>query len=106
MQENLRENGLDPAGFPLVIQFNKRDMPEIRTDEEIDRQAQRGAEPVFKAIALRGVGVLETFHGLLSITWAQLEQTHQLHQKFGIEPRSFLADVRERLTGHAAVGSR
>jgi signal recognition particle receptor subunit beta len=104
MQENLRENGLDPAGFPLVIQFNKRDMPEIRTDEEIDRQAQRGAEPVFKAIALRGVGVLETFHGLLGITWAQLEHTHQLQQKFGIEPRSFLSDVREKLTGTAGGG--
>jgi mutual gliding-motility protein MglA len=104
MQENLRENGLDPAGFPLVIQFNKRDMPEIRTDEEIDRQAQRGAEPVFKAIALRGVGVLETFHGLLGITWEQLEQTHQLQQKFGIEPKSFLADVREKLKGTTAGG--
>jgi signal recognition particle receptor subunit beta len=104
MQENLRENGLDPAGFPLVIQFNKRDMPEIRTDEEIDRQAQRGAEPVYKAIALRGVGVLETFHGLLGITWAQLEQQHQLKQKFGIEPRGFLAEVRERLGSGAERG--
>lgn len=99
MQENLRENGLDPAGFPLVIQFNKRDMPEIRSDEEIDRQAQRGAEPVYKAIALRGVGVLETFHGLLAITWSQLEKMHSLHQKFGIEPDSFLAEVREKLCG-------
>ena len=104
MQENLRENGLDPAGFPLVIQFNKRDMPDVRTDAEIDRQAERGSEPVFKAIALRGIGVLETFHGLLGATWASLERTHQLNQKFGIEPESFLADVREKLAGDGLGG--
>ncbi|HJL29691.1 MAG TPA: gliding motility protein, partial [Polyangiaceae bacterium LLY-WYZ-15_(1-7)] len=58
MQENLRENGLDPTSHPLVIQFNKRDLPGIRTDEEIDRLAERGSEPVFKAVAIRGVGVI------------------------------------------------
>ncbi|HJK89662.1 MAG TPA: gliding motility protein [Polyangiaceae bacterium LLY-WYZ-15_(1-7)] len=97
MQENLRENGLDPTSHPLVIQFNKRDLPGIRTDEEIDRLAERGSEPVFKAVAIRGVGVIETFLGLTDLTWRALEEKHSLHEKFGLDPDEFLRDVRVRL---------
>jgi signal recognition particle receptor subunit beta len=97
MQENLRDNGLDAASHPLVIQFNKRDMPDVRTDEELDRLAARGREPVFKAVAVRGSGVVETFLGLLDLTWMHLEEDHQLKAKFGLDPEGFLKDVRIRL---------
>ncbi len=99
MRENLQENGIDPEKLPVVIQFNKRDMPDIRTDEELDRMAQKGREPVFKAVALRGIGVMETFYGLLELTWRSLENEHQLSEKFGIDPDRFLQEVRGRL-GH------
>jgi signal recognition particle receptor subunit beta len=97
MQENLTENGLDPAKMPLVIQFNKRDLPDIRTDAEIDALAKRGREPVYKAVALRGAGVLETLVGLLDITWMQLEAEHNLREKFGLEPRAVLGEIRAQL---------
>jgi signal recognition particle receptor subunit beta len=97
MQENLRDNGIDAAAHPLVIQFNKRDMPDVRTDEELDRLASRGREPVFKAVAVRGSGVVETFLGLLDLTWTRLEEDHQLEAKFGLDPEAFLRDVRVRL---------
>ncbi len=97
MQENLRENGIDPLTHPLVLQFNKRDLPGVRTDEEIDRMAERGAEPVFKAVALRGIGVIETFLGLTDLAWRRLEATHQLHDKFGLDPDEFIKGIRDRL---------
>ena len=103
MIENLKENGIDPSAHPLVIQFNKRDMPDIRSDEELDELARRGKEPVFKAVALRGTGVMETFLGLIDLTWRKLEKDHHLHEKFGLDPEKFLRDVRERLApGKAA----
>lgn len=102
MRENLLENGIDPDKLPIVIQFNKRDMPDVRSDEELDRMAQRGREPVFKAIALRGTGVMETFYGLLELTWRGLEHEHQLAQKFGIDPKTFLDEVQSRLGGGGA----
>jgi signal recognition particle receptor subunit beta len=97
MRENLLENGLDAEKFPVVIQFNKRDMPDVRSDEELDRMAQRGREPVFKAVALRGTGVMETFYGLLELTWTALETEHQLSEKFGIDPATFFHEVRARI---------
>lgn len=103
MQRNLKENGVDPKTHPLVLQFNKRDLPGIRTDEEIDAMAVKGKEPVFKAVALRGVGVMETFLGLTELTWRRLESMHKLHDKFGLDPDEFLAGIRERLgAGRAA----
>ena len=97
LRQNLSENGLDPAAMPLVIQFNKRDLSSIRTDEEIDALAPRGREPVFKAVALRGAGVLETLLGLVSTTWARLESEHQLQEKFGIEGGPLVEQLRTHL---------
>jgi len=97
LRQNLTENGIDPADVPLVIQFNKRDLPEIRTDAEIDALASRGKEPVFKAIAIRGVGVIETLMGLLENTWRHLERSHHLEEKFGIETEPLLAELSRHL---------
>jgi signal recognition particle receptor subunit beta len=97
MQQNLQDNGLDPAKIPLVIQFNKRDLPDIRTDAEIEALAARGREPVFKAIALRGSGVMETLIGLLELTWAHLEEEHELREKFGLDPQEVLGEIRAQL---------
>ena len=90
LRQNLKDNGIDPARLPLVIQFNKRDLPDIRTDEEIDALAERGREEVFKSIAIRGIGVLETLMGLLEATWMRLEEEHALEDKFGLQPDALL----------------
>jgi len=97
LRENLVENGLDAASMPLVIQFNKRDLPDARSDEEIDRLATKGKEPVFKAVALRGQGVLETLLGLVDVTWRKLEQEHQFAERFGVQSDALLRDVRVKL---------
>lgn len=102
LRQNLTAGGIDPASMPLVIQFNKRDLPDIRTDEEIDALAARGNEPVFKAIAVRGVGVLETLMGLMTITWRRLEEEHRLSDKFGMKPEPLLADLGKHLGVDAA----
>jgi signal recognition particle receptor subunit beta len=97
LRQNLIDNGIEPAGMPLVIQFNKRDMPEVRTDEEIDALAAKGKEPVFKAVALRGRGVLETLMGLVDITWQRVEHEHQISERFGVRSDALLDEVRGKL---------
>jgi hypothetical protein len=87
--------------MPLVIQFNKRDLPGIRSDAEIDAMAARGREPVYKAIATQGVGVLETLFGLLTITWERLNAWHDLSGKFGIEGEALLENLRRQLMASA-----
>ncbi|MCC7535068.1 MAG: gliding motility protein [Deltaproteobacteria bacterium] len=96
LKENLRENGMAIDKLPLVIQFNKRDLPNARSDEEIEALAKRGREPVYKAVATRGVGVVQTFVGLMDLCWAQLDREHELTKKFGI-PSSLVSIVSKRL---------
>ena len=104
LRQNLLENGLDAPNMPLVIQFNKRDLDDIRTDEEIDALAQRGNEPVFKAIALRGVGVLETLLGLMDLTWKRLEAEHHFEEKFGVKPGPLMKELEQHLGVNRAGG--
>ena len=97
LRENLKANGMNVGQLPLVIQFNKRDMPNIRSDEELESLAKKGREPVFKATAVKGDGVLESFFGLLSLTWSKLDGDHQLAKKLGLDSEKFLTTVATKL---------
>lgn len=97
LQQNLRDNGLGDEEIPIVIQFNKRDLPEVRTDAEIERLASRGKEPIFTAIAFRGEGVTETLLGLVDATYDSLEKKIGLGSKHGFPKDELLAGLRAQL---------
>jgi len=99
LKANLEANGLSMKALPLVIQFNKRDLPPqaIRTREELEELARRGREPVYLAVATSGVGVVESFLGLLQTTWQSLNEQHALDRKFGFESDSFVQMVGNKL---------
>jgi hypothetical protein len=104
LRNNLKEAGVELSTMPLVIQYNKRDLPNIRSDAEITQLARQGKEPVFCAIASQAEGVLETFVGLLLLTWRTLQATHDLGTKFGLAEHKFFADVTGRFTGQRSLG--
>ena len=83
--------------MPLIIQFNKRDMKDVRTDEELGKLASQGKEPVYLAVATRGDGVVESFMGLLKLTWDALDSQHRLAEKFGLDADEFLTEVARQL---------
>lgn len=97
LKNSLAAHGIKLKELPVVIQFNKRDLPNVRTRAELEEMAAKGREPVYLAVATKGEGVIETFLGLVHLTWQQLEQTHQLSAKFGIDGQELLAQVSERL---------
>jgi signal recognition particle receptor subunit beta len=93
LYENMRENGLDPAQVPLVIQFNKRDLPDTKTDQEIEETRKKGREPVVGAIAVRGVGVLETLHAVLQVAYRSIDSRANLVKNIGLTEKEFLTQV-------------
>lgn len=95
LKQNLRDNGLDFKDIALVIQFNKRDLPGIRSDAEVKRIASKGKEPVYTAVAIEGRGVAETFKGLASIAWRKLEGKFNFSERFGVSHEDFMARVDE-----------
>ena len=91
--ENMRENGLDPAHVPVVIQYNKRDLPDARTDAEIEETRRKGKEPIIGAVAVRGEGVLETLYTALQASFRSLDARVGLSRSVGLGEREFLAQV-------------
>jgi signal recognition particle receptor subunit beta len=105
LRRNLRENGLDPSKLPLVIQYNKRDLPNIRTEEEIKRMASMGKEPTFLATATHGTGVADTFLGLVDATWEHLQREHELKERFGLDHREVVKDLSKRFGPRPAAAA-
>jgi hypothetical protein len=61
MQDNLHTYNLSLEKIPLVIQYNKRDLPNITSVEELQKVVNtQGKYPFFEAVATQGIGVFET----------------------------------------------
>ena len=93
LQENMKQNGLDAAQVPVVIQYNKRDLPDTKTDEEISETRKKGKEAVVGAVAIRGVGVLETLHEVLKAAYRAIDARANLAKNVSLSEREFLSQV-------------
>ncbi|MEK7358034.1 MAG: ADP-ribosylation factor-like protein, partial [Bdellovibrionota bacterium] len=60
LEKNLEQQGYDIKAMPLVIQYNKRDLPNAAPLAELRTALNRYNAPDFEATAQIGRGVLET----------------------------------------------
>jgi hypothetical protein len=83
--ENLIENGYDPAKIPIVIQLNKRDLPNVASVGEL--VAAMGVEgyPSVEAVASRGDGVFETLKLIVKLTLSRLRTQFDASAGVGAE---------------------
>ena len=65
LRANLAEYKINLDDVPWVIQYNKRDLPNLYTCDELNAELNPGARvPFFEAVATQGKGVFETFRGI------------------------------------------
>ena len=74
LEENFQEMGLSMDNIPLVLQYNKRDLHDIASVEELNQAMNRGNWPHFEASALTGTGVFETLKGISKLTLLSLKK--------------------------------
>ncbi|TVR16333.1 MAG: hypothetical protein EA401_01545 [Planctomycetota bacterium] len=60
LQENLQTIGLSITDIPVVLQYNKRDLPDAMPIAELDAQLNTRRWPTFEAVAKDGQGVFVT----------------------------------------------
>jgi signal recognition particle receptor subunit beta len=60
LKTNLRLNRLDPEKVALVFQYNKRDLPNVDSVDDMNAYIKPGAAPVVEATAKTGLGVTAT----------------------------------------------
>jgi len=58
--DNLKENNLDYETIPIVMQWNKRDLPDVESVEVMDKLLNTRKVEAFEAVAIKGIGVYET----------------------------------------------
>ena len=95
--QNLVDNsarvGLDFDNLPLVVQFNKRDLPDIVSEEEVSTRWGQTRWPLQYSSALSGAGVMETFEELLRRVYRDLQRRFELRSKHGVEEDDFVMAV-------------
>ena len=64
LEENMQSQGYDLAQVPYVLQFNKRDLPNVCSIEELTAELQRKGEPTYEAVASKGIGVFDTLKAI------------------------------------------
>ncbi|MGE5803822.1 MAG: GTP-binding protein [Gemmatimonadota bacterium] len=74
LQGNLLEHGVDVRAMPLVMQYNKQDLPPelILTPPELDDALNFRSVPSFPADALHGKGVFETLKAISELVLKKL----------------------------------
>ncbi|GDX83437.1 hypothetical protein LBMAG42_52480 [Deltaproteobacteria bacterium] len=67
LEENLRSHGLDLASIPLVIQLNKRDLPNARPVADMEADLNPFGVPTVEAVSFEGKGVMETLRAVTDL---------------------------------------
>jgi signal recognition particle receptor subunit beta len=79
LHENLLEENIELRDFPLVMQYNKRDLPGTLPVTELDELLNFRGVPGFPAAAVTGEGVFDTLKSVSQLV------LHSLSRRFGQE---------------------
>ncbi len=88
LEENLREMGLKLEEIALVMQFNKRDLPNLSSVEEMNSQINRHNAPFYEAVATTGIGVEDTLKAITKLVLNSLAAKYRLEPAAQVEGAS------------------
>jgi signal recognition particle receptor subunit beta len=74
LRTNLKEQGYDLDKLPYVVQYNKRDLPNAASLEELKRTLNPKNVPDFEAVAPKGIGVFDTLKAVSRLVLMELKQ--------------------------------
>jgi signal recognition particle receptor subunit beta len=74
MRQHLGDQGIDPDKIPLVIQYNKRDLPNAIPIDELQKTLNPRNLPWFEAVASQGTGVFETLKAIAKFVMQELQK--------------------------------
>jgi len=98
LKENLKLNGIEFEKIPIVIQFNKRDLDDIKSEKEIQEDWGNTRFPTFTATATQGTGVFTTFQKILEMAFENLEAEYGFVKKFGFNINDFVKQLSKEKT--------
>ncbi len=103
LKTNLRLNNLDPGKIALVFQYNKRDLPNVESVDNMNAYLNPGNAPVIEAAAINGVGVTATLRAAIARILDNLK--NQVDTTLSDEPALAHPDMTARTGMPAAATS-
>src|SRR5208337_3020314 len=79
LRDNFTEQGVNIVEFPMVIQYNKRDLPDILTIEDLNASLNPRNVPFYQAVATTGEGVLKTFTAISKLVLQDMQKYPERH---------------------------
>ncbi len=79
LRENFAEQGVKLTEFPMVIQFNKRDLPDLLSTDELNEALNPRKVPFYEAVATTGDGVLKTFTAISRLVLQDMQKKPERH---------------------------
>lgn len=73
--DNLQEYGYDINELPMVLQYNKRDLPNVLSVEEMNNRMNTRGLPFFEASATQGTGVFDTLKMIIKLVLEKAKST-------------------------------
>ncbi len=70
--ENLEEHNLKIEEIPTVLQYNKRDLPNISSIDDLQNSINPWGLPYYEAVAVQGIGVFETLKAVSKLVLQKL----------------------------------
>ena len=88
LKTNLRLNRIDPEKIALVFQYNKRDLPNIDSVDDMNAYLHPGDAPVVEASAKSGLGVTATLRAAITRILDNLKRNVDmtLHEEPALAP--------------------
>jgi mutual gliding-motility protein MglA len=77
LKNNLAEYGKDIRELPIVLQYNKRDLPDALTIDQLNEKLNHWGCPYFEAVAITGEGVFPTLKCLSGMVLETLNRDHR-----------------------------
>jgi signal recognition particle receptor subunit beta len=74
LEENMTEHGMNIDELPLILGWNKRDLPDVMTVDELNAAMNRWNTPNFEMEALNGRGVFDALRAVTRLVLEKIEQ--------------------------------
>jgi signal recognition particle receptor subunit beta len=74
LRYNLAEQGYDLDKLPCVVQYNKRDLPNVSPVEQLKEMFNPNGVPDFEAVATTGYGVFNTLKAVAKLVLTELKR--------------------------------
>jgi hypothetical protein len=103
LEQNLIEHGMKLPEIPHILQFNKRDLPDVASVEQMNALLNKHNAPIYEAVATTGIGVQETLKAVTRLVLNSLKEKYGEGRRAEREPAAAPVAVPAAVSAAPAV---